>query len=99
MDRDIFPTITSDKVADGSRLMVTFKNVDRYIVPFEFDKVQSKTLLAFSLDQRGTDCIFILLLSSAYNYEVTRDYFEQEKKYSLIIKRQPTPEPKQIIKE
>jgi len=99
MDRNIFPTITSDKVADGSRLIVTFNNIDRYIVPFEFDKIQSKTLLSFGLAQRGTDCIFNLLLNSAYNYEVTQDYYEKEKIYSLIIKRGPTPEPKQVIKE
>jgi hypothetical protein len=99
MDRPIFPTVTTEKLADGSHLIVTFKNIGHYIVPFEFDKVQSKTLLSLSLTQRGTDCIFILLLNPANNYEVARDYYEQDKKYSLLIRKEPTPEPKQEIKE
>jgi len=95
LDRKIFPEITADKVANGSRLIITFKNIDKIIVPVKFDKVQSKTLLSFSLDKKRTDCTFILLLNSAYNYQVTQNYFEKEKIYSLVIGREPTAQPDQ----
>jgi hypothetical protein len=92
MGRRIFPEITSDKIADGSRLLITFKNINRYIVPIEFDKIQSKGLLSFNLNAKGSDCIFSLLLNSSYNYKVSQDYFEKEKIYSLLISREPAAE-------
>ena len=99
LDRKIFPEITADKIADGSRLIVTFNNIDRYIVPFEFDKVQSRMLLSFHLSKKGLDCTFVLLLHPAYNYEVSQDYFEKEKMYSLVIRRGPAAEPNKTVKE
>ncbi len=92
MDRKIFPEITSDKIADGSRLIITFKNIDQYIVPMEFNRIQSKVLLSFNLAAKGSDCQLSLLLNSSYNYKVSQDYFEKEKLYSLLIDRDPTTE-------
>ncbi|MBA4395312.1 MAG: hypothetical protein C0407_17310, partial [Desulfobacca sp.] len=92
MDRRIFPEITSDKIADGSRLLITFKNIEQYIVPMEFNKIQSKVLLSFNLALKGSDCRFSLLLNSAYDYKVSQDYFEKEKIYSLLIARDPAEE-------
>jgi hypothetical protein len=85
MDRRIFPEISSDKIADGSRLLITFKNIDQYIVPIEFNKIQSKVLVSFNLAAKGSDCIFSLLLNSSFNYKVSQNYFEKEKIYSLFI--------------
>ncbi|MFH0787721.1 MAG: SPOR domain-containing protein [Pseudomonadota bacterium] len=99
LDRKIFPEITADKIAEGSRLVVTFKNIDRYIVPIEFDKVQSPTLLSFSLAKKGSDCTFILLLNSSFNYEVAQKYFEKEKIYSLVVGREPAKGPGPVKKE
>jgi hypothetical protein len=93
IDRKIFPEISSDKIADGSRLLITFKNIDQYIVPIEFNKIQSKVLLSFNLAAKGSDCQFSLLLNSAYNYTVSQDYFEKEKIYSLLIGRDPAGTP------
>lgn len=99
LDRKIFPDITSDKIADGSRLIVTFKNIDRYIVPLEFNKAQSPTLLSFSIAKKGQDCTMVIVLSSTYNYEVSQNYYEKEKIYSLTIGRGPIAEPGKPIKE
>ena len=99
MDQKIFPEIMSDKISDGSRLMVTFKNIGKYIVPIEFDKIRSKALLSFSVANKGPDCIFVLLLSSSYNYEVSQNYYEKEKIYSLFIGMEAAVEPNRIIKE
>jgi hypothetical protein len=99
LDRKIFPEITADKTADGSRLIITFKNIDRYLVPLEFIKVQSQTLLSFNLANKGRDCAFVLLLSSADNYDVSQNYFEKEKMYSLFIRRESGVEPDKTIRE
>jgi hypothetical protein len=99
LDRKIFPEITTDKIAEGSRLIITFKNIDKYIVPIEFEKVQSKALLSFSLAQKGSDCSFIILLSSTFNYEVAQNYFEKEKIYSLVIGKEPITSPSPVKKE
>jgi hypothetical protein len=88
LDQKIFPEISADKTSEGSRLMVTFKNIDGHIVPVDFNKFQSKTLISFSLAQKGTDCTIIILLSSTFNYEVAQNYFEKEKLYSLLIGKQ-----------
>jgi hypothetical protein len=98
LDRKIFPEITTDKVEEGSRLIITFKNIDKAIVPIQFEKIQSKTLLSFSLAPKESDCTFILVLSSAYNYEVDQKYYEKEKIYSLLIGKElpasPNPDKK-----
>jgi hypothetical protein len=87
MDRRIFPEITSKKISEGSRLLVTFKNIDQHIVPIEFDKIQSEALISFNLTAKGSDCVFSLLLNPSNNYKVSQDYFENEKIYSLLISR------------
>jgi hypothetical protein len=99
LDRKVFPEITVDKIAQGSRLIVTFKNINRYIVPIEFDKVQSKALLSLSLAQKGSDCTFIIVLSSAFNYDVAQNYFEREKIYSLVVGMEPAIDPSPVKKE
>ncbi|MBA4392584.1 MAG: hypothetical protein C0407_03430 [Desulfobacca sp.] len=88
LDRKIFPEITADKIAEGSRLIITFKNIDQNIVPIDFDKFQSKTLISLSLVKKGSECIFNILLNSTFNYEVAQNYFEKEKLYSLLISRE-----------
>jgi len=95
----IFPEISSDMIAEGSRLLVTFKNIDRYIVPIEFEKVQSKTLLSLNLAKNGADCTFIIVLNSSYNYEVAQNYYEKEKIYSLVIGKEPSTNPPPLKKE
>jgi hypothetical protein len=99
LDRKIFPEIKADKVTEGSRLIVTFKNIDRYIVPVEFEKIQSPTLLSWSLAKKGPDCTFILVLNSTFNYEVAQNYYEREKLYSLIIGREAAKGPSPVKKE
>ena len=95
----IFPEITADKVAEGSRLIVTFKNIGRTIVPLQFEKIQSKTLLSISLAPKGSDCTFIILLNSSFNYEVDQNYYEKEKMYSLMIAKEPSASPNPDPKE
>ena len=89
IEKRIFPEISSDKTAEGSRLLIVFKAINRTIVPVEFDKIQSEFIKSVSLAPRGPDCTFVVLLNSSYNYEVSQDYYEKEKMYSLNIVRKP----------
>lgn len=92
LDQKIFPEINADKTAEGSRLIITFKNIDKPIVPMEFNKIQSKTLLSFSLARKGSDCTFTLLLNPSFNYQVSQDYYERDRVYSMVVGREPTVE-------
>lgn len=93
LDRKILPEITADKVSSYSRFVVTFKNLDKHIVPMHFNKGQSNLLFSFSLARKKTDCTFTLLLSSAYNYQVAQDYYEKDKKYSIVFEGEPATPP------
>jgi hypothetical protein len=55
-------------------------------VPIDFHKEQAQALLSFSLRQKGTDCTLTLVLDPSFNYEVSQNYFEKEKIYSLGIR-------------
>jgi hypothetical protein len=46
--------------------------------------------MSFSVAPKGTDCTFILVLNPAFNYEVSQNYFEKEKLYSLRIRWEST---------
>lgn len=92
LDQKIFPEINANKTAEGSRLIITFKNIDKPIVPMEFKKIQSKILNSFSISWKGSDCTFTLLLNPSFNYQVSQDYYERDKVYSLVIGREPTAE-------
>jgi hypothetical protein len=93
LDRKVFPKITTQKNGDNSRLFVTFNNIDKVVVPVDFRKDQNRALLSFRVDQKGRDCTFILVLNPSFNYEVSQNYFEKEKIYSLRIRWESTSEP------
>ena len=99
VDRKFLPKISVDKNAEGSRLIAVFKNVKKSLIPIEFHQAKSKPLLSFDVSSQGPDCIFSLRLSSDYNYDVSQNYFEKEKIYSLKIGREPTVNPNPETKE
>lgn len=86
LDRRIFPNISAQKNDLNSKLFITFNNIDKLLVPVDFRKDQNQALMSFSVAQKGSDCTFILVLNPAYNYEVSQNYFEKEKLYSLRIR-------------
>jgi len=99
LNQRIFPKITTQKHENNSHLLVTFKDIDKTVVPVDFRKDQARALLSVSLVQKGTDCTFVLVLNPVYNYEVSQNYFEKEKIYSLRIRWESTTGPKQVIEE
>ncbi|MEW6187172.1 MAG: SPOR domain-containing protein [Thermodesulfobacteriota bacterium] len=86
LDRRIFPQISAQKNDLNSKLFITFNHIDKVLVPVDFRKDQNQALMSFSVAQKGSDCTFILVLNPAYNYEVSQNYFEKEKLYSLRIR-------------
>jgi hypothetical protein len=93
LSQRIFPKITTQKHENNSHLLVTFKDIDKQVVPIDFRKDQARALLSVSLVQKGPDCTFVLVLNPSYNYEVSQNYFEQEKIYSLRISWESTSGP------
>jgi hypothetical protein len=69
------------------------------VVPIEFRKEPGRALLSVSLVQKGTDCTFVLVLNPVYNYEVSQNYFEQEKIYSLRIRWESTTGPDRVTEK
>lgn len=86
LERRIFPKIYTQKNDFHSRLFVTFPAVDKAVVPITFRKDRPQALLSFSVSQKNTECTFILVLNPAYNFEVSQNFFEKEKLYSLKIR-------------
>jgi hypothetical protein len=86
LSQRIFPKITTQKHENSSHLLITFKDIDKSVVPIDFRKEQAQALLSFSLMQKGTDCTFVLVLNSSFNYDVSQNYFEKEKIYSLRVR-------------
>jgi hypothetical protein len=86
LSQKIFPKITTQKHENNSHLLITFKDIDKSVVPIDFRKEQAQVLLSFSLLQEDTDCTLALVLNSSFNYEVSQNYFEKEKIYSLRIR-------------
>ena len=99
LSQRIFPKITTQKHENNSHLLVTFKDIDKSVVPIDFRKDQSRALLSVSLIQKGTDCTFVLVLNPVYNYEVSQNYFEKEKIYSLRIRWESTTGPNPVIEK
>jgi len=99
LNQRIFPKITTQKHENNSHLLVTFKDIDKSVVPIDFRKDQSRALLSVSLVQKDTDCTFVLVLNPVYNYEVSQNYFEKEKLYSLRIRWESTTGPERITEE
>lgn len=99
LSQRIFPKITTQKHENNSHLLVTFKDIDKSVVPIDFRKDQSRALLSVSLMQKGSDCTFVLVLNPVYNYEVSQNYFEMEKIYSLRIRWESTTGPVPITEE
>jgi hypothetical protein len=93
LNQRIFPKITTQKNKNNSHLLVTFKNIDKSVVPIDFRKDQGRALMSVSLVQKGTDCTFVLVLNPSFNYEVSQNYFEKEKIYSLRIRWESTAGP------
>jgi hypothetical protein len=93
LSQRIFPKIITQKNENNSHLLVAFKDIDKSVVPIDFRKDNARALLSVSLMQKGTDCTFDLALNPAFNYEVSLDYFEKEKIYSLRIRWESTKEP------
>ncbi len=96
LNQKVFPKISTQKTDENSRLFVTFKNIDKMVVPVDFRKDQNRALLSFSVAQKGTDCTFILVLNPSFNYEVSQNYFEKEKIYALRIRWESTTVPAPI---
>jgi len=90
LSQRIFPKISTQKHENNSHLLVAFKDIDKSVVPIDFRKDQARALLSVSLMQKGTDCTFDLVLNPSYNYEVSQNYFEKEKIYSLRIRWEST---------
>ncbi|MCJ7833388.1 MAG: hypothetical protein MUQ20_03270, partial [Deltaproteobacteria bacterium] len=99
LNQRIFPKITTQKNENNSHLLVTFKDIDKSVVPIDFRKDQARALLSVSLVQKDTDCTFVLVLNPVYNYEVSQNYFEKEKLYSLRIRWESTTGPDRITEE
>ena len=90
LSQKIFPKIITQKNENNSHLLVTFKDIDKSVVPIDFRKDKARALLSVSLMQKGTDCTFDLVLNPSFNYEVSQNYFEKEKIYSLRIRWEST---------
>jgi hypothetical protein len=93
LNQRIFPKITTQKHENNSHLLVTFKDIDKRVVPIDFRKDQGRALLSVSLVQKDTDCTFVLVLNPSFNYEVSQNYFEKEKIFSLRIRWESTAGP------
>jgi hypothetical protein len=93
LNQKIFPKITTQKHENNSHLLVTFKDIDKRVVPIDFRKDQGRALLSVRLVQKDTDCTFILVLNPSFNYEVSQNYFEKEKIFSLRIRWESTAGP------
>jgi hypothetical protein len=93
LNQRIFPKITTQKNENNSHLLVTFKGIDKSVVPIDFRKDQGRALWSVSLLQNGTDCTFILVLNPSFNYEVSQNYFDKEKIFSLRIRWESTAGP------
>ena len=92
LSQKIFPKITTQKYENNSHLLVTFQDIDKsvVVVPIDFRKDKARALLSVSLRQKGTDCTFDLVLNPSFNYDVSQNYFEQEKIYSIGIRWEST---------
>ena len=99
LSQRIFPKITTQKHENNSHLLVAFKDIDKSVVPIDFRKDQAGALLSVSLMQKGTDCTFDLVLNPSFNYEVSQNYFEKEKIYSLRIRWESTKGPDPVIEK
>jgi hypothetical protein len=99
LSQRIFPEISTQKHENSSHLSITFKDIDKAVVPIDFRKEQARALLSFSLRQKGTDCTLTLVLNPSFNYEVSQNYFEKEKIYSLGIRWGSTAGPDPVIEK
>ncbi len=99
LSQKIFPKITTQKYENNSHLLVTFQDIDKSVVPIDFRKDKARALLSVSLMQKGTDCTFDLVLNPSFNYDVSQNYFEKEKIYSLRIRWESTKGPDTVTEK
>jgi hypothetical protein len=86
LSRRITPKVTTQKDEAYSRLFVTFPAENKVLVPVEFRRDGKPALQSFSVHQKGADITFMLVLNPSFNYEISQNYFDREKRYALKIR-------------